>query len=192
MKRVLMLLANGFECFEASVFIDVFGWNLVDGDRSTRLFTAGITRQVKSSFDQIMCVDHLLADVDAGDYEALAIPGGFEEYGFYIDAYAEPFSALIQQFHAQSKPIASICTGALPIAASGILKGVRATTYELNPARQRTLADFGAIIGEQRIIEDAGIITSHNPATAIDVALLLLERVTTRENAAHIRRIMGF
>jgi len=32
MKRVLLLLANGFETYEASVFIDVLGWNLVDGE----------------------------------------------------------------------------------------------------------------------------------------------------------------
>jgi hypothetical protein len=42
MKRVLLLLADGFETFEASVFIDVIGWNLVDGDHSTELFTCGL------------------------------------------------------------------------------------------------------------------------------------------------------
>lgn len=34
MKKVLLLLAKGFESFEASVFIDVIGWNLVDGDKN--------------------------------------------------------------------------------------------------------------------------------------------------------------
>jgi len=41
MKKVLMLLADGFETFEASVFIDVIGRNLVEGDKSTELFTCG-------------------------------------------------------------------------------------------------------------------------------------------------------
>ncbi len=35
MKKVLLLLADGFEVFEASVFIDVMGWNLVEVDGST-------------------------------------------------------------------------------------------------------------------------------------------------------------
>jgi len=42
MKRVLLLLADGFETSEASVFIDVIGWNLVDGDGSTELFSCGL------------------------------------------------------------------------------------------------------------------------------------------------------
>jgi protein deglycase len=37
MKKVLLLLADGFEIYEASVFIDVIGWNLVEGDNSTQV-----------------------------------------------------------------------------------------------------------------------------------------------------------
>ena len=29
MKKVLLLLANGYETLEASVFIDVIGWNYI-------------------------------------------------------------------------------------------------------------------------------------------------------------------
>ena len=57
MKRVLLLLANGFETFEASAFIDVIGWNLVDGDGSTELFTCGLQKEIKSSFNQRFIVD---------------------------------------------------------------------------------------------------------------------------------------
>lgn len=39
MKRILLLLANGFEAYEASVFTDVFGWNLYEGDKSTELIS---------------------------------------------------------------------------------------------------------------------------------------------------------
>ena len=46
MKKVLLLLADGFETFEASVFIDVIGWNLVEGDNSTELFTCGLKKEI--------------------------------------------------------------------------------------------------------------------------------------------------
>ncbi len=52
MKRVLLLLAEGFETFEASAFIDVIGWNLVDVDHSTELFSCGLKKELKSSFSQ--------------------------------------------------------------------------------------------------------------------------------------------
>ena len=44
MKRVLLFLPHGFETYEASVFIDVIGWNLADGDGTTELLTAGFQR----------------------------------------------------------------------------------------------------------------------------------------------------
>jgi 4-methyl-5(b-hydroxyethyl)-thiazole monophosphate biosynthesis len=42
------------------------------------------------------------------------------------------------------------------------------------------------------IVVDDNIITSWDPSTGIDVALLLLERLTSSQNADHIREIMGF
>lgn len=52
MKNVLLLLANGYETFEASVFIDVIGWNKTEGDHSTQLYSCGLTKQVNTSFLQ--------------------------------------------------------------------------------------------------------------------------------------------
>src|SRR5665648_660761 len=88
MKKVLLLLADGFETLEASVFIDVIGWNLVDGDGTTQLFSCGLRREVKSSFSQRVVVDYLIDEINTEEYDALAIPGGFEEFGYYKDAYS--------------------------------------------------------------------------------------------------------
>ena len=80
------------------------------------------------------------------EYEALAIPGGFEEYGFYEKAYDERFLELIREFHSKRKIIASICVGSLPIGKSGVLKNRVATTYHLNNGyRQKQLAEFALL-----------------------------------------------
>lgn len=191
MKKVLLLLANGFETYEASVFIDVIGWNLIDGDKSTELFTCGLTREVASTFGQKAVVDYLNTEIDAGDFDALAVPGGFEEYGFYDDAYSEPFSKIIRDFDSMGKIVASICVGSLPLGKSGILRGKRATTYN-SQVRRNALKAFGAEIIDQPVVMDENIITSWNPASAIEVAFLLLERLTSKDNANHVRAIMGF
>jgi len=170
MKKVLLLLADGFETFEASVFIDVIGWNLVEGDKSTELFTCGLKKEIKSSFNQRFIVDYLISDIDINSFEALAIPGGFEVYGFYNDAYDDKFLDLIRGFKANNKIIASICVGALPLGKSGVLKDKKGTTYN----------------------RDDNIITSWNPSTAVDVALLLLEYLTTKNNADKVRELLGF
>ena len=191
MKKVLLLLADGFETFEASVFIDVIGWNLAEGDGSTQLFTCGLRKEIKSSFNQRFIVDYVAEEIDVNQFDALAIPGGFEVYGFYNDAYAEKFLDIIRDFKAKKKIIASICVGALPVGKSGILKGLQATTYNSN-IRRKALAEFGAQVIHQPIVMDNNIITSWNPSTAVDVALLLLEHLTTKSNAESIRKLMGF
>ena len=192
MKKVLLLLPAGFEMYEASVFIDVIGWNLVDGDHSTELFTCGLSREVKSSFSQKVVVDYLAEEIDPANFDALALPGGFEEYGFYREAYDERILDLIRGFKKENKIIASICVGSLVLGKSGILLNKRGTTYNQKPARQETLKGYGVKVVNEPVVEDEDIITSWNPSTAIDVALLLLEKLTTRQNAGYIREIMGF
>ncbi|MBN1789811.1 MAG: DJ-1/PfpI family protein [Bacteroidales bacterium] len=191
MKKVLLLLADGFETFEASVFIDVIGWNLVEGDNSTKLFTCGLKKEIKSSFNQRFIVDYLIGDIDIGAFDALAIPGGFEVYGFYNDAYDEKFLDLIRGFKANNKFIASICVGALPLGKSGVLKGKKGTTYN-RAVRREALQGFGVHVINQPIVMDDNIITSWNPSTAVDVALLLLEHLTTKNNADKVRQLLGF
>ena len=192
MKRVLLLLANGFETYEASVFIDVIGWNLVDGDGSTELFTCGLQKEIISSFNQKFIVDYLISEIDIESFDALAIPGGFEKYNFYKDAYDDRFLDLIRGFKTKDKIIASICVAALPLGKSGVLLDKKGTTYNKTAIRQDTLRGFGVHVMNEPIVIDDNIITSWNPSTAIDVALLLLELLTSKTNADYIRLIMGF
>jgi 4-methyl-5(b-hydroxyethyl)-thiazole monophosphate biosynthesis len=190
-KKVLLLLADGFETFEASVFIDVIGWNMVEGDCSTQLFTCGLKNEIKSSFNQRFIVDYLVSEIDISSFDALAIPGGFELYGFYTDAYDERFLDLIRDFKAADKFIASICVGALPLGKSGVLKNKDGTTYN-RADRRDALQSFGVNVINQPIVIDDNIITSWNPSTAVDVALLLLEHLTTKNNAENVRKLLGF
>ncbi|MBS2100002.1 DJ-1/PfpI family protein [Carboxylicivirga linearis] len=191
MKKILLLLADGFEIYEASVFIDVMGWNLEEGDNSTQLFTGAIRKEIKSSFNQRFIVDYTLDEVDVNSFDALAIPGGFEVYGYYNDAYDDAFLNLIREFKTANKIIATVCAGALPTGKSGILKGKDATVYDM-PKRREALKSFGANVIHQPIVIDDNIITSWNPSTAIDVALLLLEWLTSKENTNKVRKLMGF
>jgi protein deglycase len=191
MKKVLLLLPDGFEIYEASVFIDVIGWNLVEGDGTTELVSCGFKKEIKSSFNQKFIVDYLIDEIDIKSFHALAIPGGFEIYGYYKDAYDDKFLNLIRKFKADNKIIASICVGALPLGKSGVLKDKKGTTYN-NPVRREALQGFGVNVMNQSIVIDDNMITSWNPSTAVDVAFLLLESLTTKLNADKVRKLMGF
>lgn len=191
MKKILLLLAEGFEVFEASVFIDVMGWNLEEGDGSTKLYTCALRKEIKSSFNQRFIVDYTIDEIDINEFEALAVPGGFEVYGFYKDAFSDEFINLIRKFREQHKIIATICVGALPLGKSGVLQGKTATTYN-NPVRRNTLKSFGVNVVDKPIVQEDNMITSWNPFTAVHVALLLLENLTSAENAQKVRQLMGF
>ena len=192
MKKVLLLLAEGFEVYEASVFIDVIGWNLVEGDHSTELYSCGLKKEIRSSFNQRLLVDYLIDETDVKSFDALAIPGGFEEYGFYKDAYDARFLNLIRDFKNENKIIASVCVAALVLGKSGVLVNKKGTTYNKNPLRLETLREFGVKVINEPIVMDDHIITSWNPSTAIDVAFSLLELLTSAQNAVYIRELMGF
>lgn len=191
MKKVLLFLADGFEILEAAAFIDVIGWNLVEGDGSTELFTCGLKKEIKSSFNQRFIVDYLISELDINSFDALAIPGGFEEYAYYNDAYDERVLDLISAFKANNKIIASICVGALSLGKSGVLKAKNGTTYP-SSIRREALLGFGVNVINQAIVMDDNMITSCGPSTAVDVALLLLEILSSKNNADKVRQLMGF
>lgn len=193
MKKVLLLLCEGFETYEAGVFYDVLGWSKEYGSEKVEVVTVGLQNPAHGTFGIKIIPDALLADVSAEDFDALAIPGGFESYGFYKQAYLQPVADLICHFNDLKKPIAAICVGALPVANSGILRGRQATTYHLRDGiRRKQLAEFGVNVVDKPVVCDGNIITSASPAVAIEVAFLLLAGLTCDENAAHIRKLMGF
>lgn len=191
--KVLLFLAKGFETMEFSPFIDVMGWAKNDYNYDIEVTTCGFTKTVVSAFNISVIVDKTYDEIQAENFDALAIPGGFEEFGFYEEAYDMKLLGLIQKFHQQNKIIASVCVGALPLAKSGILQGKKATTYHLNGARrQRQLAEFGASVVNKRIVVDSNIITSYCPETAPDVAFELLEKLVGSEKMMTVKQAMGY
>ena len=193
MKKVLILLANGFEVYEAGAYIDILGWATVFGSEPIEIVTAGSSERLHCTFGFDVIPDSLISQLDLKSFDGLAIPGGFESAGFYHDAYSPMFMEVIKQFEESGKPISSICVGALPIAKSGVLQGRKATTYHLlEGRRKKELGSFGANVQDSHIVRDKNVTTSSSPATATEVAFDLLERLTSRENADHIREMMGF
>lgn len=193
MKKVLLLLADGFEAVEASVFTDVLGWNNLEGDGTTQVVTAGLHDRLKCTWNFTVIPEVTLDSVKVEDYDALAIPGGFEEAGFYNDGYDSRFSKIIREFHAQGKWIATICVAALTLGKAGVLEGRKATTYDHPTSiRKSQLREFGAHVVEEQIVVDGNLITSCNPATGFDVAFTLLEKLTSLENTLHVKELMGF
>jgi len=192
--KVLLFCARGFETMEFSVFIDVMGWARNDYDYNIEVDTCGFSKQVISTFNVTIIVDKIIEEIDTAEYDALAIPGGFEEYNFYEEAFDERLLKLIREFDNAKKPIATICVAALALGKSGILKGRKATTYHLKAGyRQKQLAEFGVdVIPNQSIVVDDNVITSYCPETAAHVAFTLLEKLTDLDRMKIVKQAMGY
>ena len=67
-----------------------------------------------------------------------------------------------------------MCTGAIYLAAAGILDGLDATTHW---ARKDALEQLGAHYIEQRVVERGKVITAAGVSSGIDMALVLLDRM---------------
>ena len=192
-KKVLVFVAKAFETMEFCVFIDVLGWARVDYGHNLFVDTCGFTEKVISTFNVPVIVDKTIGEINVDEYDALAIPGGFGEFGFYEEAYDERFLKLIKEFNAKGKIIATVCSGAFPVAKSGVLKNRKATTYHLqNGYWQNRLKEFGVNVVNKPIVVDGNIITSYCPATAPNVAFELLKMLTSEEEMAVIKKAMGF
>lgn len=190
-KRVLLLLADGFEPLEAAGFTDVLGWANIDGDEPIELVSAGLRPMLRATFGFSVVPDALVGDLDLDSFDALAVPGGFEGAGFYDDALSEPFLDVIRHFEARGKMIASVCVASLSLGAAGVLQARRATTYhQVGGKRKAQLESYGAHFVDEAVVIDGKLVSSTGPGTAIEVAFALLRALTSQKVADHIRELM--
>lgn len=192
MKKVILFLCQGLEEYEASVFTDAIGWTTTYGLEPIGLVTVGLRNKVKCAWNFTIEPEYQLNEIDENSFDAIVIPGGLSRAGFYEDAFDERLLGLIRRFNSQKKIIASVCVGALAIAKSGVLQGRNGTTYHLSSKRQKQLLEMGVNVIQHPIVIDGNIITSQSPATALNVAFTLVEKLTSKANVARIKEGMGF
>jgi 4-methyl-5(b-hydroxyethyl)-thiazole monophosphate biosynthesis len=171
MKRVLCLLADGFEEIEFTTPVDL-------------LRRAGV-EVVVAAIDDIQATGRsgirVIADVNLtdeceGDFDLLFIPGGPGVGELRRDGRA---ANMARAFHASGKPVAAICAAPLVLHDAGLLDGRKFTAH-----RSVTGQLAGAL--NERVVEDGNLITSRGAGTAIDFALVLVARLTDQDTAEKI------
>lgn len=190
-KRVLILLSNGFEVMEAGCFTEVFGWASIYGDIKFDQLSVGLRSPIKTTFGFDVLPEKLLSEIKADDFDALVIPGGFGDAGFYEEALSEPFLEVIRNFDKRQAPIAAVCVSALSLAAAGVLKDRKATIYhQIGGTRKSELESYGADFVDEPLVIDGHLMTSTGPGTGVEIALKLLQVLSTPAFAQEIRKRM--
>ena len=156
-KRVLILATNGFEQSELM-------------KPKANLEKAGIETTVVSlesgeikgwdtdDWGDSVKVDKTLDDVKADDFDAILIPGGL----FNPDTLRQSDKALdfASKFFEQAKPVFSICHGPQVLISAGLVNGRKMTGFA---AIQQDLKNAGAVVSDEEVVVDKGLVTSRNP-----------------------------
>jgi transcriptional regulator GlxA family with amidase domain len=83
--------------------------------------------------------------------------------------------------------VASVCTGGMLLAAAGLLEGRGAITHQ---AAVGELAESGARVVQERVVDDGDVVTAGGVTSGIDLALHLVERLFGEEIAEGVAREM--
>lgn len=195
MKKILLLISKGSELLEISPFTDVFGWNNVVGSKDIEVITASFHSQIHATWNLTIIPEINLSQQtpDLSEFDAIVIPGGFGYRDFFHDMKLLKFKHIIQHFMENNKIIVGVCTGVIALGEAGAIKDRKATTYLYDNDRYfRQLFSYGAFPVRKNIVIDENIITVSGPKNSLDAAFLLLERLSSKENAQIVKFNMCF
>ncbi|MFI5617974.1 DJ-1/PfpI family protein [Streptomyces sp. NPDC051567] len=147
---------------------------------SIELATLG-RRAARSSAGIVLGAGRALEAV-TGRLDTLIVVGGA---GYACAAADERLLAQVRRLAGRSRRVASVCTGTYVLAAAGLLKGRRATTYWASADYLQ--ATFGVTYLPQRYVHSGKIVTAAGVSAGLDMALYLASLVAGDTTAKAIQ-----
>jgi protease I len=160
MKKIVVITAQGFEDEEVIYPVVRFfeeGWKIDIAIKDKNLvlgrFSFPIDYLIKN---HATLVD--TKDLNADNYDALFIPGGFEAPD-RVRQIPEVLS-FVKEMNARGKILTAICHGPWVFISAGIVKGKRMTCYQ---GMKDDLVNAGAAYIDEPVAEDGNVVTSRHP-----------------------------
>lgn len=176
-KKVVVILADGFEEIEAIAPVDI----LRRGEVSVDMMSITDSRQVTGSHGIAIEADGVLDNCSPEDYDMVLVPGG---PGVKILLTDERLPGFLRAFSEKGKWVASICAGPKVLANAGILRNKRITSY---PSEKDALLPNVGEYSNEGVVIDGNVITSRGPGFAIPFGLTLLELLAGSEMASIVK-----
>ncbi|MBW0145422.1 type 1 glutamine amidotransferase domain-containing protein [Sphingomicrobium clamense] len=107
--------------------------------------------------------DLKIEEVDAGDYDALVLPGGVINPDHLRTN--DTAVALIRAFDEAGKPVAAICHGPWLLVEADIVRGKTVTSW---PSIRTDLRNAGGEVVDRSVVVDGNLITSRQPEDVPD------------------------
>jgi 4-methyl-5(b-hydroxyethyl)-thiazole monophosphate biosynthesis len=170
-KRVLCLLADGFEEIETVTPVDLLRRAGVEVVIAALRGTGATGRS-----GICLTADAALEDVSDSDFDLLMIPGGPGVGELRRDGRA---AGLAGAFHKAGKPVAAICAAPLVLMDAGLLDGRRFTAHQ-------SVRDVLTEALDKRVVIDGNLITSRGAGTALDFGLALVSHLAGKATAEKV------
>jgi transcriptional regulator GlxA family with amidase domain len=174
--EIEILLYDGFDDLDAFGPFEVLTGAGID----TRFVTAEPLDSVTSSHGARVIPEGVM-----GDPDLVLVPGGNwngrKPSGAWAEAQRGVIPAAVKARHEAGGALGSVCTGAMLLAAAGILQGRRATTH--HEAHDDLAAAGAEVMRDERFVDDGDIVTAAGVTSGIDLALHLVERHVGAEAA---------
>ena len=163
MKKVALMLANGFEEIEALTVVDVlrragFICDMIGFEESV----TG-SHQITVKTDQVW-------NGDLSAYDMVVLPGGMPGSTNLRDD--DRLMEVLQEFQAEDKFVAAICAAPIALDRAGLLNGKNFTCYDGVEAN----IENGSY-QKQTVVVDGKLITSRGPSTALPFAYELVHQL---------------
>ncbi|MDQ6982683.1 MAG: DJ-1/PfpI family protein [Mariprofundus sp.] len=179
MTSVLVPFATGVEEVEMIAVVDLL--RRADVDVCMASLDGG---SVTGRSDIIIESDAALADVKDRGWDMVVLPGGLPNAHLLRDD--ANVKAVVERLRSEHKSIAAICAAPTALAAYGITKGKRVTSYPSCQPEMEALQPSSVYVDEA-VVEDDFLITSRGPGTAIIFALRLIARLCGEPKSSEIR-----
>lgn len=148
------------------------------------LLIAESLNAVKSDYGLLFIPDATFEN--APQVDILFVPGG---RGIFDAMQNKSLLLFLKQQSVNAKYITSVCTGALVLAAAGLLNGYKATTHWLS---LNLLKLFDIEVLEQRVVVDRNRITGGGVTAGIDFGLTVAAELFGEDVAKEIQLFMEY
>lgn len=174
-KKILMLLAAGFEEIEALAPVDIWrrlGFEVIiaaiNGDKADGAH--GIT----------VIADCKLSSVDLSSFDAVFLPGGMP--GSLNLKESDAVMDAVKKINSAGKVVSAICAAPMALARAGVLNGKKVTAY---PGTEKHF-DSTTICTGNRTEVDGNIITAKGAGTAFEFAAKVAEALGKKKEAEEL------
>jgi transcriptional regulator GlxA family with amidase domain len=158
---------------------------------SVRLVTLAPAEEVVAGHGLRVRPDGTLASEPQPDL--VVVPGGGwasrAAAGAFTEAQRGEIPTALLRLHQAGVPLASVCAGAMLLAAAGILQGRCAVTHH---SAIEELRAAGVRVIPARVVDDGDIISSGGVTSGLDLALWLVERYAGPQIAQTVEQRMEY